>query len=111
MHEALVQDAEDDVDGDQRGEDEEAFVRERTFEGGCGSLVVGDDALGEVGVFDDLVDGVECLAERVAGGEVERDGDRRKLALVIDREGFAGFGEVGERAEGNRIGDVGAGAR
>jgi hypothetical protein len=33
-----------------------------------------------------LVDGIDRLAQRHAGGEIERQRDRRELALVVDRQ-------------------------
>jgi len=38
---ALIQNAEDDVDGDESGESEQRFVGERCFEGGGGALELG----------------------------------------------------------------------
>ena len=110
MHEALVEDPEHDVHGDDGGQHEQALVRQRTLEGGRGALVVGDNARRQCRLRDHLVDRGERLAERVARGEVEGNRDGRELALVIDRERLSYLLDAGERAERNGIG-MGGGCR
>ncbi len=56
VDEALVENAEHDVDGDQRGENEEGFIGERVAEGGGGSLERGLQAGREMQLVGGLVD-------------------------------------------------------
>ena len=48
------------------------------------ALETGDDRGRQVDVALDLADGVDRLPERVARREIERNGHRRLLALMID---------------------------
>ena len=86
MDVALIQDAEHDVDGDERGEDEQRLVGERGLERGGGALEGHVDADGEVHVRDGLVDGVDGVADGFAVGQVEADGGGWELALMTDGE-------------------------
>ena len=74
MDVALVEHAEHDVDGDERREDEDRLVGQRAAEGRGGALELGVHAGRHVQVLLRLVDGVDGVAERGAGREVERDG-------------------------------------
>ena len=81
---AFVEDAEHDVDGTQSGEDQEQFVGERVLEGlGCASEAAVDGG-GQAHVMAGLLNVVDRVAERHAWLEVEGDGHRRELALVVD---------------------------
>src|SRR5437016_13408678 len=102
MHLVLgfVEDAEDDVDGDQRGEDEQRLVGERGLEDLRGALEALADAGGEAEVAGDGFDGGDGVAEGNAGCEVEGEGDDGELALVVDGQRGGGRGEVGEGGEG-----------
>ena len=82
---ALVQHAEHDVDGDERGKNQPSLVGQRGAEHRRGALKLlvntGRQTEGGHGVVDVL----GGLAERSARREVERDGGHRELAEVIDR--------------------------
>ena len=54
-----------------------------------------------------LVDGGDGVADALAGGEIEGDGDDRELALVVDDEGALALLKVGEGGERD-LGAVGA---
>ena len=56
VDEALIEDAEHDVDGDQRGENQQRFVGERVLERRRGALEIGLQAGGKVKVLGNLVD-------------------------------------------------------
>src|SRR5215510_12649105 len=86
MDVALVEDAEDDVDGDQRSEDEQRLVGERGLEGLGRSLERGAEARRETETTGGGLDGGDGVAEGDPGGEVEGEGDGGKLPLVVDRE-------------------------
>ena len=83
---ALVEHAEDDVDGDERGRDEQPLARQRVLEGLGGAREARDHARREHHVALRGVDRVDGLAERRVGREVEGEGDARELPLVGDRE-------------------------
>ena len=90
MNEALVENAQHDVDGDQRGQNQQGFVGERVLEGCRGSLKIRLQAGREIQLFRHIVDVVDGRAQRGVGREVERNGDGRELPLVIDGESFGG---------------------
>src|SRR5581483_9260163 len=96
---ALVEDAEHDVDGDERGEDEQRLVGERGLEGLGGALEARADARREPEVARRLLDGGDGLAEGDAGGEVEGERDGGELALVVHRERRRRRREMRERRE------------
>src|SRR5262249_58408321 len=80
MDVALVEDAEDDVDGDQRGEDQQRLVGERGLEGLGRSLERGTEARRETETTGGGLDGGDGVAEGDPGGEVEGEGDGGKMA-------------------------------
>ena len=84
VDEALIEHAQDDVDGEDRGGDQHELVVERILEGEGGPLEVGQDAGREGDLALGALDGVDRLAEGCAWREVEGDGHRRELADVID---------------------------
>jgi len=63
MYEALIEHSEDDVHRNECRQDQKPLVRLRALVGGRGALVVGDHAGRHFLLGDDLVDGVEGLAE------------------------------------------------
>src|SRR5271157_6095799 len=86
MDVTLVQDSEDDVDGDERGKNQQWFVRERTQEGRGGALKGRLNAGRHADVFARLFDGASGITERRIRRKVEGDGNGWKLALMIDGE-------------------------
>ena len=88
MDVALVENAENEIDHDERREDQERHRRERILEGLGISLEARDDRAWQFQIGFDALDGVRRLAERRALREVEADGDRRELSLVADRQGL-----------------------
>ena len=64
MNEALIQHAEDDVDRDQCGENEQSFVGKRIVEGRCRALKVGLQAGREVKVLGHFFDVADGRAQR-----------------------------------------------
>ena len=91
MDEAFVEHPERDVDGEERGDDEDGLVGERILKCGGGALEAGVNGFRETNAAFDLLNSFGGLSERHTGGEVERDGDGGPLSLVIDGErGIAG---------------------
>ncbi len=93
MNEAFVENAENDVDSNERGEDEDGFIRERILECGRSTLKFSLNAGRHVEVGLGGVDGVNGVAEGGIGREIERESDDGKLALMIEGErGGISFG-------------------
>jgi len=84
MDEALVQDAEHDVNGDQRGQNEIRLVLERVLEGLRGSLEAGVDGRGHAQLTLGFFQSCDGVAQGHVGRQVEGERNRRVLALVID---------------------------
>ena len=60
---ALVQNAKHDVDGNDGGEDQDGFVRERVQERGSRALIGGLNTLRKAEIFFGLIDGLDRVAE------------------------------------------------
>src|SRR6267143_2011487 len=99
MNVALVENAENDVDGNQGSQDQDGLIGQRLEEGRRGALERGLDAGWHVQFQLRAVDGVDRVAERGIGGQIERESDNRKLALMIEREGGGAGVETREGAE------------
>ncbi len=84
MHHALVEDSQDEIHGDQRGEDEEGLVLERRLESARGALEGAGHAGGRADLCHAVVDRPRRGGERGVGRQVERDRRRRERALVRD---------------------------
>ena len=87
MNEAFVENAENDVDSDERGKDEDGLIRQRYLECGRSALKSSLDAGRHIEVGFGGVDGVNSVAEGGIGREIERESDDGKLALMIQGEG------------------------
>ena len=72
MNVAFVQNAQHDVDGDERGQNQEWFIRERILESRGGALERALNAGRHVQILLDFVDGVDRVAQRGVRSEVER---------------------------------------
>ena len=83
---ALVQQAEHDVHGDQRGRDQVRLRRQRVAERLRRTLEAAEQRGRGVHLALRRVDRLRGVAERVAGREVERQRDRGELPLVADRQ-------------------------
>src|SRR6266849_4696549 len=98
---AFVENAENDVNGDQRGENQDRLVGKRAQEGRGRSLERGLNAWRHAELVFDAVDGVDGFAQRGIGSQIEGKGDYRKLSLVIDRQGGVAGLEARKCAERN----------
>src|SRR5262245_37149597 len=98
MREALVQDAQDDVDDDNRHDQDEPETVQRILERQRRALERGRDRRRQRRGRRRL-DFIDRVAERVAGPEVERDRHRRQLPGVADRERPRVGGHGGERVQ------------
>src|SRR5205807_4721964 len=74
MNKTLIENAEHDIDGDDRGDDESQFSAERGLEGECCALEMSDHTGGKADIALRLADHLHCLPERDAGGETEGNG-------------------------------------
>src|SRR5690242_4331583 len=109
MDEAFVENTEDDVNGDESGEDEQRHVGERISERGGGALEIGLNTGGHVKIGLNFGDGGDGVAERGAGGEVEGNSDGGELSLMVDGKRLGSGFEMREGAEGNGAAFCGAG--
>src|SRR6266545_3554836 len=101
MDVTLVEHAEDDVDGDEGGENEEGLGGQRGLEGLGRALEARPDGDGQPDLPLGVLDGGDGVAEGDPGGEVEGQRHRRELSLVIDGEGRRARYEAGEGGQGH----------
>ena len=96
MDEALVENTQDDIHGQDRGQDEEQLISERGLEGEGRALETGEDAVRHAQGAFRPADGGDGFAERASMGNIEGDGVGRKLAEVIDEQRFVAHLHLGE---------------
>src|ERR1700678_563370 len=101
MDKALVKYAEDDVDSEQRGENEQGFIAADSGVGGSGSLKADDHAGRHMEARLCAIDGIDRLAQRSAFCNIEGYGYHGKLALVRDGERGGFHLEMREGGEGH----------
>ena len=107
MDEALVQDAEDHVDHGDGHEQQHAEALQRRLERLRRPLEGGGHARRQ-GDARGLLDFRDCVAERVARLEVERERHRRQLSGVVDHRRTDGRGKLRHRAERHELSGGGA---
>src|SRR5580693_3097743 len=99
MNVTLVEHAEHDVNGDQRGQNQKWLVAERGLKGLCGALERGR----YTGRHSDLgLSGFnrgDRVPQRIAGRQVERDRDGGKLSLMTHDQRNLALLELHEAAE------------
>src|SRR5438876_9573670 len=81
---ALVEHAEDDVYREERRKNEPGLIRERSLERRCCSLKTAMDIRRHSHLPFDFLHCVHGLTKRHSLGEIERQGGRGKLSLMID---------------------------
>src|ERR1019366_8307462 len=101
VDEALVQNAEHDIDRDQRGQDEQSLIGEGVVEGSRRTLEVRLQTGGEMHLRGDLFDVGDGRSQGGVGSQVEGHCYGRKLTLVINGQRLGGGGGLGERVEWN----------
>ena len=84
MNVALVKNAEHDVNGRERCQDEERLASQRCLKclGGTGKTSM--NAARHLDALLHMLSRRNGITQRHASGEIERNCDRRKLTLVID---------------------------
>jgi hypothetical protein len=87
VNDALVQNAENEIDDEERCGDEDGRALQRCSEGLGVALKARLQREWWVQLFFNPLDGVHCLADRGTRGEIERDRGRGELALMVDDEG------------------------
>src|SRR2546429_684662 len=96
---ALVEDAEHDVDGDERGQGEDGLIGQRGLKRLGRALEARPNGGRQADVTFGTLDGGHRVAERDARGQIERERHRREEALMVyGQRGRAGR-EVGDGAE------------
>ena len=103
MDEALVKNAKNDVNGDERSQDEQRFVGEGTLEGGCSPLKITLDGRGHVQVRDSAFNPRDGSAEGGARSKIEGNGDGGKLALASNREWSGGALKARKGTQGHSV--------
>src|SRR4051794_33987377 len=83
---AFIENAEDEIDHDERGENQQRHGAERLLESLRGALEAGAQRGRYAKVTHGVLHGVGGLAERGTLREVEADRDGRELALMADRQ-------------------------
>ncbi len=86
MDEALIENPQDDVDGEERNREQNAHVAGRALESLSGPLKRALHALRKAQLALHAVDCAHRVAERRAGREVEGNSDCRQLTQMIDGE-------------------------
>jgi hypothetical protein len=84
MDVALVQHAEHDVHGHNGRQNQPAFIGQRRLEGARRPLKCQLDAGRQAQIGARLLNGLHRIAQRCVFAQIERDGHRRELSLVID---------------------------
>src|SRR5271157_6311419 len=101
MNVAFVKHAKYDVDGNDGGQDQHRFRRERILEDLSRSLEAASNRVRHIDVLGCFLDYLCRLLERSTGVQVKRECDRGKLALVIYRGRSIGGFKVCNGAERN----------
>ncbi len=84
MDVTFVQNTKDDINGDERGENEQRLIGNGAKKRRGRALERGLHALWHADCISNVVDCFCGVAKRGIGSQVEGNGDNRKLALVID---------------------------
>src|SRR5919204_2137086 len=99
MNKALVENAQNEVDGKDRHGNQEKHVRGRILIRLSGALESGVNGVGYVKFAPGRFNMVDGRAQRGSGSEVEREGNRRENSLVIHRKRGVGRLVMSKRAE------------
>src|SRR5258706_15790610 len=102
MNVTLVENAKDDVNGDNRSENEPRFVRQRGFKCASRALKLRLHAQGHAYFLLDVFNGPGGFTQRRPPREVERNRHRWELALMIYRQRRRSRFEMGKHAERHR---------
>ena len=108
VNEALVEHAENEVDRDQRGQDQDRLIGQRRLEGLGRPLEAPAKRRGEAGLTLGALDRLHGVAQRHAQGQVERQRHGRELPLVAHQQRRRARREAGEGAERHLRAGVGA---
>ncbi len=98
MNEALVQNAQHDVDGTQCGDQQNRLIRFGILKGLRCALKCGVNTIGNAEPTTRLLNVLKRWIERSPGSQVERERDGREKSLVIHGECCTGVLVVRERA-------------
>ena len=99
MDVALIEHAENDVDGHEGRENQERLVGERVLKHFCRALKSAANGRRHAEPVHGGFDGRDPIAQRNARREVERDGVGDEQALVIDRKRRRPLAEFGDRRQ------------
>ena len=99
MDHALIENTQNDVHGDERGQDQDRRAAQRTLKCLRAALEAGGDRRRQVHCLHRLLDRRYGIADRRARSEVEAQGYRGELALVVDRDRRDCLRDGGELAQ------------
>ena len=108
MDEALVENAEHDVDRDDRGEDQDRLIAEAVLEHLRGAGELAAHGAGQIDLLLGLGHRRHRLAESEPRRQIEGDGDRRQLALAGDRDRPGPERDGRQAVEADELAGVGA---
>src|SRR5580692_777722 len=96
MNVALVENAENDINRQQRGDDQNRLIGQRVLESGRGSLEAGVNGGGKANRLPSFHNGRGRLTEGDARRKIEGDRYRWPLPLMVDGQRSVGGSEVRE---------------
>ncbi len=99
MNVAFIEDAQDEIDRDQRRGNQHRLVGQRRLEGLGRALIGGLDAGRHAHFVFHFVHGLDGVAQGCVRSQVERERHHGKLALVVHGDGNGGRLHVREGAE------------
>src|ERR1017187_7215916 len=99
MDVALIEHTQYDVDGDEGRQNQYGLIGQGGLESLRGALKRGLHAERHADIVFGLVDCPHRVPQRRVGGEIEGEGNHRKLALVVDGDGDGDVFGVAEGAE------------
>ena len=108
MDEALVQDAQDEIDHEHGGEEQHAQTLDGGLEGLRGALERGGEGGGHAELALEPADLLHRVAQRYSGLEIEGEGHGGQLAQMVDGERAHATRELGHRVERHELARRGA---
>ena len=103
VDEALIENAEHDVDGDDRAENEKRLVGGGVLERLGGAVECRRDGLRHAELGLQAIDLLDAVAERHAVRQIVGDGHRRQLPELVDGEQAGVAFDAGEGADRNQL--------
>ena len=103
MDEALVKDAEDDIDDQNGDQQQNTQPLQRSLKSLSGALQAGVERRRDTQFLFERLDTRNRLTQRDAGQKVEGQGDCGQLPLMIDRQGLCLATDTGDGIEWDQL--------